>query len=170
MVNKLIRLVALLGCAIAALGAWPNSGKKFGGGGGGGGAALEAPGPNSILFSAPYYSCSTNRYVATAGGGGSDSNDGQSATVGGGHGPWLTLAHANAAVPSAGWCINVQNGSYATGVSVTHGGNLASSTGYVVYRCATLNGCTITDTGSGTNNAAIAVNASYVMVDGFVFN
>ena len=124
------------------------------------------PGPSSALFAAPYYTCSTNRYIATSANGGSDSNDGTTATTGGGHGPWLTLAHADSASPSAGYCINVQPGTYADGLTITHGGSSAAATGYVVYRCTTLDGCTITDPGN-FNNAAFDVQANYVQIDGF---
>jgi hypothetical protein len=77
----------------------------------------------------------------------------------------------------AGSCINVAPGTY-NGLTVTHGGNAATSTGYVVYRCQTLDGCTITgnagDTGSSsvwlddsrvTSGAPNTVN--YVQFDGF---
>jgi len=127
-------------------------------------ATAESPGPNATLFVNPYYSCTTNRYVATTG---RDSANGSIST------PWLTLAHANSTIPKAGTCINVEPGTYAAGVEVTHGGNLASSTGYVVYRCTTLDGCTITDPGLQGNtyggNSAVFVAANYVMFDGFVF-
>ena len=47
----------------------------------------------------------------------------------------------------------------------------ATSTGYVVYRCQTLDGCIVTDPGnqSGPGNAhgAFVFDANYVMVDGF---
>lgn len=134
---------------------------------------VQSPGVSAALFASPYYTCVTNRYIATAANGGSDSNDGTSPThVSGTVGPWLTLQHADSTTPTAGFCINVGNGTYATGMQVNHGGNLASSTGYVVYRCATLNGCTITDPGNQGNsfgaNTAIFIGANYVMFDGFV--
>lgn len=124
----------------------------------------DVPGPSQALFSAPYYTCSTNRYVSTTG---SDSNDG---TASDNAHAWLTIAHANSVTPSAGWCVNVLPGTYANGATVTHGGNLASSTGYVVYRCTTLNGCTITDTGSNAFNSAFGIQTNYIWFDGFVLN
>jgi hypothetical protein len=132
-------------------------------------ASVQDPGPSAALFAAPYYTCSTNKYIATAANGGSDSNPGTSGS------PWLTLAHADSQTPTAGTCINVGNGTYAAGLKVTHGGNLASSTGYVVYRCATLLGCTITDPGSfgdsgGDGAGAVFIGANYVQFDGFIFS
>ncbi len=120
----------------------------------------NSPGPSSTLFAAPYYTCSTNLYVSTTG------ND----TTGSGAlgNPWLTISKANSAAPTAGTCINVQPGTYAAGATINHGGNLASSTGYVVYRCATLNGCIITDNGSSANNGVFQITTNYVMFDGFV--
>jgi len=128
---------------------------------------VQSPGPSQALFNNPYYTCVTNRYLATAANGGSNSNDGTAATVGGGHGPWLTLAHAQAAAPSAGWCINVQPGTYSqVGVAITHGGNNAASNGYVVYRCTTLNGCMINlQSGFGSG---FVITSNYVIIDGFV--
>jgi hypothetical protein len=125
----------------------------------------EKPGPSAQLFADPYYTCVTNYYVATTG---NDTNTGSSSS------PWATLAHANRALLSggsaAGTCINVEPGTYSAGVDVTKGGNLASSTGYVVYRCTSLDACTVTDpgnNGSTTQHAAFAVEANYVMIDGF---
>ena len=126
--------------------------------------AAQDPGPSSTLYASPYYSLSgTNLYVATTG----------SDTTGNGTSgnPWATLAKANASAPSAGTVINVAPGTYSVGVDITHGGNAATSTGYVVYRCQTLDGCIVTDPGnqSGPGNAhgAFVFDANYVMVDGF---
>jgi parallel beta-helix repeat protein len=129
--------------------------------------AVQKPGPSVQLFANPYYTCVTNYYVATTG---SDANNGTSPAA-----PWLTLQHANnalsAAGKAAGSCINVAPGSYANGVSVTAGGNLAAATGYLVYRCTTLDACTITDPGkvfcAGLNCSGVYPN--YLIVDGFTF-
>jgi parallel beta-helix repeat protein len=122
-------------------------------------ASIQTPGPSSALYNNPYYSCTTNKYVSTTG------ND--TAGTGSLAAPWLTLAKADASAPTAGTCINVEPGTYAAGLTITHGGNAASSTGYVVYRCTTLDGCTITDNGTN-NNAAFDVQANYIQIDGFV--
>jgi len=121
-------------------------------------SATETPGPSAALSASPPYSCTTNRYVATNG---SDSNNGTSPST-----PWLTIQHANASVPTAGTCINVVSGTYTSGsITIDHGGNSASPTGYVVYRCQTLGGCkTITNAG---NVPFWKLPTSYVMVDGF---
>jgi hypothetical protein len=73
------------------------------------------------------YSCVRNFYVATNG---SDSNPGTQAA------PWQTIQHADSNSRQAGDCINVQPGTYPSGWTISHGGNLATPTGYVVYRCA----------------------------------
>jgi len=134
-----------------------------------GAMAAEVPGPSSLLFDKPYYTCLTNYYVATNG---NDANSGTSAAT-----PWLTLQHANNVLPTggaaAGTCINVAPGTYAHGVAITNGGNLAASTGYVVYRCATLDGCTVTDVAAGGNNGSFVfatkqpMTGNYVIIDGF---
>jgi hypothetical protein len=133
--------------------------------------SVQGPGPSQALFSSPYYQCVTNYYVATNG---SNSNDGKAPVTVSGHGPWLTLAHANFSLPTggaaAGSCINVAPGTYAAGVSITAGGNAATAIGYVVYRCATLNGCTINDHGNNVGHSAFGFGANYAMVDGFVLN
>ncbi len=122
-------------------------------------AKFQKPGPSPDLYASPFYSCLRNFYVATSG---SDSADGSQAH------PWQTLQHANDSGPMAGDCINVQPGTYPVGVTVSHGGNLAAATGYVVYRCSTLDACIVTDPG-----AAFAIETStfpmpnYVVIDGF---
>jgi hypothetical protein len=139
----------------------------------GGGLSTGGPvnpvfGPSAALFAAPYYSCTTNKYVATTG---SDSAAGTSAA------PWATLQHANDSLATggaaAGTCINVAPGTYAAGVAIDRGGNLASSTGYVVYRCTTMDACTVTDVNAGGYNGSFAwktaqpMGGSYVIIDGF---
>jgi hypothetical protein len=103
-----------------------------------------------------------NYYVAANG---NDANNGTSSAT-----PWKTLQHAHDSLPTggkaAGSCINVAPGTYADGVTMTTGGNQASSTGYVVWRCASMDACTVTDPGGAfVWNGASAAN--YVMVDGF---
>jgi hypothetical protein len=120
-----------------------------------------APGPDIDLFNHPYYSCVQNFYVATTG---SDSNPGTQAA------PWASLQHANDVGRQAGDCVNVAPGTYTKGARLTAGGNLAAATGYVVWRCQTLDACLVTDpgnNGSTTQHAAFAVEANYVMIDGF---
>jgi hypothetical protein len=124
--------------------------------------APQDPGPSASLFASPYYSCKSNYYVSPTG---SDSNTG---TVGS---PWLTLQHANdSGHLTAGACVNVAPGTY-SGVSLTTGGNLASSTGYVVWRCTTMDACTVNGTASPNGNvgfyAAGTGVANYVIIDGF---
>jgi hypothetical protein len=116
----------------------------------------QSPGPSAALFATPYYKCTTNYYVAVNG---SDSNPGTSAA------PWASIHQANGS-GGPGVCVNIAPGSYAAGAVITKGGNVASSSGYMVYRCQTLDGCTITDPGNN-NSAAFDVQANYVMIDGF---
>ena len=125
----------------------------------------QLPGPSIDLFQHPYYSCVKNYYVATTG---NDANNGTAPSS-----PWRTLQHANNAGRSAGDCVNVAPGTYANGLVVTSGGNLASSTGYVVYRCTEMDACIVTDTSAGGNNASFVwsgsqpMTGSYVIIDGF---
>ena len=97
-------------------------------------SAAETPGPSQALYNNPYYTCSRNFYVN--GSTGSDSNDGTASTTGGGHGPWLTIKHADSSSRLGGDCINIAGGTYtlSTDLVLTHGGSAASKTGYVVYR------------------------------------
>jgi serralysin len=76
------------------------------------------------------------------------------------------VQHADDVGRVAGDCVNVQPGTYTNSYwTVTHGGNLASASGYVVYRCATLDGCIMSD----TSGAKVAVGVNYVVFDGFDF-
>jgi hypothetical protein len=125
-------------------------------------AAVEAPGPSLALFNKPYYQCSTNYYVSATG---SDSNNGRSAGT-----AWLTLQHANDSLPTggaaAGSCINVSPGTYPNGVSVSTAGNSATSSGYVVWRCTTMDGCIVTDSGRAFSWSG-TTTANYNIIDGF---
>jgi hypothetical protein len=117
------------------------------------------PGPSAALFSAPFYSCVNNFYVATTG---SDSNAGTQTS------PWRTIQHANDAGRAAGDCVNVEPGTYTSGVNVTHGGNAATPSGYVVYRCTQLDACKITDMNKGFSVISSGgVGPNYLMFDGF---
>jgi hypothetical protein len=119
----------------------------------------DPPGVSPTLYATPYYTCVQNYYVAPTG---SDSNPGTISS------PWLTIQHADTAAGGriAGDCVNVEPGTYGNGSQITSGGNAATTAGYVVYRCTTLDGCTITDPGNN-NSAAFDVTANYVMIDGF---
>jgi hypothetical protein len=124
--------------------------------------AVQVPGPSAALHAAPYYACLRNFYVATNG------NNGNPGTLAR---PWLTLQNANSSSRAPGDCINVAPGTY-SGLTISHGGNLASATGYVVYRCQTLDGCTINGNTGTNRNAAIWFQispsmANYVIIDGF---
>ena len=147
------------------------SGSTSGSGSGssGGSASGQVPGPSAVLFDSPYYQCTTNYYVAPNG---SDSANGSSSS------PWATLQHADSMNVGAGACINVAPGTYA-GLTVHNGGNAATSTGYVVYRCTTMDACTITGNAGPNGSGAVSfdfsrVSASapntvnYVQFDGFV--
>lgn len=127
------------------------------------GGSFQKPGPSQVLFNNPYYSCVRNFYVSTSG---SDSNSG---TASDNAHAWLTIQHADTSSRVAGDCVNVLPGTYAGGVLATHGGNAATSTGYVVYRCTTMLGCTITDPGKamGVDPGSGSVGPSYLQFDGF---
>jgi parallel beta-helix repeat protein len=127
----------------------------------------DKPGPSTALFADPYYTCLRNFYVATTG---SDANPGTWSR------PFRSIAQAQAVGLQAGDCVNVEPGTYAAGVWVSSGGNNASSTGYVVYRCTTMDACMVTDvTAGGTgafvwNNTRYPMAGSYVIIDGFVLS
>jgi hypothetical protein len=132
-------------------------------------STVELPGPSLALHAArPYYTCVTNRYVATAANGGSDSNDGTSPTSqGNGVGPWLTLTKANSALPSPapGYCVNIGDGVYPiTVVSLTKGGNVASKTGFTVYRSTNLLGAKFV--AASNTFTSIQMKAPYLIIDG----
>ena len=135
-------------------------------------AAPTLPGPDQALFNAPYYSCLKTTYVATTG---NDTNAGTTPAT-----AWATLQHANDAIAAigptagAGTCITVLPGTYKAGVHITTGGNAATPTGYLVYRCQKLDKCTITGpTEAGADGGQFAWTApngpgSYVFIDGFI--
>jgi hypothetical protein len=129
---------------------------------------VEKPGPSQDLFDNPYYSCVTNRYVGNFGQGTpNNGNDGQTMAT-----PWATLDGANAGLPSpaAGYCVNVAPGTYPNGAELTKGGNLASATGYLVYRCTTMNACTVTASDHGFcwgSSCGTTSGPNYVIIDGF---
>ena len=144
------------------------SGGGGSGGGGGGGGTVQVPGPSQALFASPYYQCKANYYVSNSG---SDSNNGSSGA------PWATLRRADSMNVGAGSCINVAPGTY-DGLTVTHGGNAATSTGYVVYRCQTMDQCIITGNAGDNGTASVQTDDSnvtsgkpntvnYVQFDGF---
>jgi hypothetical protein len=131
--------------------------------------AAQKPGPSIDLFNNHYYACVNNYYVSTTG---SDANNGTTLAT-----AWLTLQHANDVGRKAGDCVNVAPGTYAHGVLINSGGNLASPTGYVVYRCTTMDACIITDVNAEGYNGAIGWNTtkqpmggSYVIIDGFTLS
>jgi parallel beta-helix repeat protein len=127
--------------------------------------AAAKPGPSMFLANHTYYQCVVNYYVSPTG---SDLNSGAQTK------PWLTLQKANDYLAkdgtAAGTCINIAPGKYSAGVHLTAGGNLASSTGYVVWRCQSHIKCAITADGDpwhpsfGINTAN---GPNYVIIDGF---
>jgi hypothetical protein len=120
--------------------------------------SVQDPGPSLALFNSPVYTCVRNFYVATTG---RDSNNGTSPST-----PWLTLRAANTASRQPGDCVNVAPGTYnMAGIGVNHGGNASSPTGYVVYRSSTMGAAHLR--ASSSTNAFVAIQANYVMFDGF---
>src|SRR6516165_8482816 len=120
---------------------------------------VEVPGPSLTLFNNPWYTCTRNFYVATNG---NDSNPGTQAL------PWLTIQNADTASRTGGDCINVVPGTYQQAVGIVHGGNAPTSTGYVVYRCQTMNACHVLAPSTSTNILwGFAYNGNFVVVDGF---
>jgi hypothetical protein len=124
---------------------------------------VQKPGPSADLFANPYYTCVNNYYVSTSG---SDTNNGSRGS------PWLTLRHADFTPRAPGDCINVAPGTY-NGVTLSKGGNAATSTGYLVYRCQRMNACTINGNAGPNRNGGFSLSygasaiANYVVIDGF---
>ena len=119
--------------------------------------AAEKPGPSASLYGSPFYTCSHSFYVATNG---SDSNPGTAAS------PWRTIQHADSSSRQPGDCIKVAPGTYEAEVLVQNGGNAPTPTGYVVYRCETLDGCHVLAPGRG-HLWGFANKGNFVVVDGF---
>lgn len=142
------------------------------------GAAPITPGPSLALYnqdgtaSSPYYQCGTNFYVTVAGAGSHNGSLGNE---------WTFAQAVASATPTGGSCINVAVGSYSfTGVTITHGGTTASTTGYVAWRCQTMpfsfsggviqgehTGCWLNQPSGSGFNEMIEFGASYVIFDGF---
>jgi hypothetical protein len=116
---------------------------------------VEVPGPSQAVFNAPFYTCTRNFYVNASTG--NDGNRGTQAA------PWQSIDAGDAAV-QPGDCINVAAGTYPA-VNLQHGGNLASASGYVVYRCQTMDACRITTNVQFAKPVSLAAN--YLVVDGF---
>jgi parallel beta-helix repeat protein len=118
---------------------------------------VEVPGPSAALYASPFYSCTRNFYVSTAG---NDSNPGTQAQ------PWLTIQNADSSARTGGDCINVAAGKYQANVLIQHGGTGPTANGYVVYRCMTLDACHVLAPGSG-HLWGFKGGGSFVVVDGF---
>jgi parallel beta-helix repeat protein len=125
-------------------------------------APVQKPGPSAALFSSPYYSCVRNFYIAANG---NNSNNGSPTS------PWLTLQNADSSDRQPGDCINVAPGTY-RGMTLSHGGDHASTNRYVTYRCQTLDGCTIEGNAGPNGNSSFwfqnSGSANFVILDGFV--
>jgi hypothetical protein len=121
-------------------------------------SVAQAPGPSQTLFASPYYTCVRNFYVNASTG--NDSNSGSSSS------PWATIQHADSSARSGGDCINVAPGSYSGPVTFSYGGNAASPTGYVVYRCTTMDACTVSGSSGFVLNTTQPM-PDYLMFDGF---
>jgi len=135
-------------------------------------AGTTLPGPDRDLFDYPYYKCARSYFVGPAG---SDRADGTGPSS-----AWATLQHANdsiaaqGATSGAGTCVIIKPGLYKGGVHITAGGNAATATGYLVYRCEKMDKCTVTGppATAGTEGQVVWDQpngaGSYVMIDGFV--
>jgi len=129
-------------------------------------ATASEVGPSPAQYAAPFYTCVRNYYVSPTG---NDANAGTSAA------PWLTIQHADTAAGGrvAGDCVNVEPGTYPSGSSITHSGNAATATGYVVYRCTQLDACTITESDHGFQIFPPGARGTgdpgpdFVVIDGF---
>lgn len=108
---------------------------------------------NTAQFSKTVMATGASYYVSTTG---SDSNDGTTPTTGGGHGPFLTLTHAQTAARSGNKTIQVESGTYTLAASLAF---TSSDNGevWIPYNGATVdidgvtNTYSITVTGISTN-------------------
>jgi parallel beta-helix repeat protein len=117
------------------------------------------PGPSAALYASPFYICKQNFYVSTSG---SDSNSGTLAA------PWLTIQHADSASRTGGDCINVEAGTYQAKVLIQHGGTGPTDSGYVAYRCMTLDACHVLAPNSGGGHLwGFEGAGNFLVVDGF---
>jgi len=127
-------------------------------------ATAETAGPSQALFNSPFYSCIRTFYVSPTG---NDSNPGTSGS------PWKSLQRADSASHGriAGDCVIATPGTYTTGVNIQHGGNAATATGYVVYRCQVMDQCKITATGGNAAPVFNIINEgsgpNFIVIDGF---
>lgn len=121
---------------------------------------VDVPGLSAPFHAAPFYTCKHNYYVSTRG---SDDNPGTLEA------PWLTIQHADEADHGrlAGDCVNVERGIYPAGSIISRGGNNATASGYVVYRCVELGSCKITNSQYGFKFLPSHDMVNYVVIDGF---
>jgi parallel beta-helix repeat protein len=99
-----------------------------------------------------------HRYVATAGNGGSNANDGTA-----GH-PWATIAYA-ATQATAGMIIHIGDGTYTGLVDIAWGGSSWAAPVTFVADNATRSSWPVTIDGTG-NTRAVTMEAQYVVVQG----
>jgi parallel beta-helix repeat protein len=138
------------------------SGGGSGGSGGTSGAGVNTPGLSAALSAAPPYTCTTNFYVD--GVNGNDANPGTQAL------PWKTIGNADNGypnVPTPGECVNVLPGTYSLSrtMVLSHGGNINTLTGYVVYRSTKPQAAHII--AASNIGDLIMLWAPYIVLDGF---
>lgn len=111
---------------------------------------LYKPGPSTTLYNNPYYDCTsvTNYYVAIGGLDSRTTTQAQSSST-----PWLTLQNASNKVTGPACIIVAHSASSYDGVQVIHGGTSATRTGWLAFRCDTLDGCKI-NSNAGPNTMA----------------
>lgn len=120
----------------------------------------------------PFYTCSTNYYVATNG---SDANSALAAQNP--NTPWQTIGHAlsvlkNQGGPQGGVCVNVASGIYPVTSTIfsTVSGSSDTTNGYFVLRSQVPHGAMIQVASNATDGTygILFENAQYVVIDGFV--
>ena len=125
-------------------------------------APNNTPGLNQNTSQPLPYTCSVNYYID--GVNGNDKNPGTRAA------PWKSINNADNGYPNTpvpGECVNVLPATYTVSASwiMSHGGNAASPSGYVVYRSTQPGGAHIV--ASGQIGDLVQIWVPYIIIDGF---
>ncbi len=134
--------------------------------------STPSPAPVSTPSPAPVTTTSDGSAYYVSASGGSDSNDGLAPTVGGGHGPWATIGHADSALAlGAGGTHIYVTGNFTLTSSVITGSSGTSSARIIWDGQGTTTMTWTTGSNAGTcwQVGSATSTGSYVTVQGFNF-